>query len=112
MRISTSSVLLALLALGACAPAYEDGHLSREINKQRALRDACLSSQVTALDDRSSSPSMIGQQAAMACTSQNDRLIQLLSTMDRSGVDQITIATRKDAVMKATTYALKARGEA
>ena len=112
MRASSTGALLALLGLAACAPAYEDGHLSREINKQRVARDTCLSTEVASIDDHSSPADAIGKQAALACTPQNDRLIQLMATMDRSGIEQITLATRKDAIIKATTYALRARGGA
>jgi hypothetical protein len=112
MRIISLSLMLAFTGLAACAPAYEDGHQSREINKQRAARDACLSTEAVTLDDRSSTPDAIGRQAAAACTAQNDKLIQAMSTMDRSGAEQISIATRKDSIIKATSYVLKARGGA
>jgi hypothetical protein len=110
MRFLSPSILMTFsLCLAACAPAYEDGHLSRDINRQRAARDACLSSQVTSLDDRRSAPDIIGRSASAACSFQNDRLIQLMSTMDRGGEEQITKAVRKDSVVRATSYVLDLR---
>jgi hypothetical protein len=110
---STLSVATALgvvsVALAACAPGYEDGHLSREINKQRVARDMCLAAEVKSLDDRTSRPEMIGIQATEACSPQNDRLIQLMATMDRASEASIVTAVRKDSVVKATSYVLGAR---
>ena len=101
----------AALVLTACAPAYEDGHLSRSINEQRVARDTCLSNEVRSLDDGRSAPEVIGRTASAACTAQNDRLIQLMATMDRSGEAQITDAVRKDSVVKATSYVLTLRAQ-
>ncbi len=42
---------LVLVCLSACAPAFEDGHLSRAINQQRVVRDKCLFNQAASLDD-------------------------------------------------------------
>jgi hypothetical protein len=110
MHFSASICLaLAVLGLAACEPAYEDGHLSRNINRQRVARDACLSTQAAALDDHSSPPEAIGQSAAAACSVQNDRLIQLMSTMDSSSQEHIIVAVRKNSILKATTYVLNAR---
>lgn len=106
------TLVVAALVLAACEPAYEDGHLSRDINRQRVARDACLSTQAAALDDHSSPPEAIGQSAAAACSTQNDRLIQLMSTMDSSGEEHIIVVVRKDSILKATTYVLNARAAA
>ncbi|SJZ39754.1 hypothetical protein SAMN02745126_00868 [Enhydrobacter aerosaccus] len=112
MRFLSSTAVLAVLCVAACAPAYEDGHLSRAINQQRVIRDNCLSTEAVSLDDRRSPAEAIGRAAASACTAQNDKLIQLMSTMDRSGELHITDAVRKDAVVKATSYVLNARAQA
>ncbi|MBS0519655.1 MAG: hypothetical protein JSR90_13265 [Proteobacteria bacterium] len=111
MRFLSLTAVFAALGVAACAPAYEDGHLSRAINQQRVIRDNCLSNEAVSLDDRRSPPEAIGRAASTACTAQNDKLIQLMSTMDRSGESQITEAVRKDAVVKATTYVLNARAK-
>jgi hypothetical protein len=112
MRSLSLTALAAIIGLSACAPAYEDGHLSRSINQQRVARDACLSSEVSSLDDGRSAPEIIGRAASVACNAQNDRLIQLMATMDRSGESQITEAVRKESVVKATSYVLSARARA
>lgn len=109
MRLISLAAVFAVLGLVSCAPAYEDGHLSRAINQQRVLRDKCLSSEAVSLDDRQSSPEAVARRVSAACTEQNDKLIQLMSTMDRSGESHITEAVRKDAVVKATTYVISAR---
>jgi hypothetical protein len=106
--VSTAAAFL----LAACAPAYEDGHLSRSINEQRMARDTCLSNEARSLDDGRSAPEVIARAASGACTAQNDRLIQLMATMDRSGEAQITDAVRKDSVVKATSYVLTMRAQA
>lgn len=112
MRLRLVASAVAAFTLGACAPAYEDGHLSRSINQQRVARDSCLSAEVSSLDDGRSAPEIVGRAASVACTAQNDRLIQLMSTMDRSGESQITDAVRKESVVKATSYVLNARAQA
>lgn len=114
MRFSTASLLLSVLVLQApllqaCAPAYENGHLSRFINRQREARDACLRDHVSLQDDRVSSPNAVAQAIAATCTPENDRLIQAMSTADPSGEAQITDAVRKDATVRAETYILELR---
>ena len=52
---------------------------------------------------------MIGWQAASACSEDNDKLIQLVSTMDRGNEAKVTAVMRKDATIKATAYVLTAR---
>ncbi len=112
MRSLSLTAVLALLGLAACAPAYEDGHLSRAINQQRVARDNCLSNEAMSLDDHQSPAETIGRAASVACGAQNDKLIQLMATMDRSGEPHITDAVRKDSVVKATSYVLSARAQA
>ncbi|MBS0223896.1 MAG: hypothetical protein JSR91_24480 [Proteobacteria bacterium] len=112
MRFRLVASAVAAFTLGACAPAYEDGHLSRSINQQRVARDSCLSSEASSLDDGRSAPEIVAQAASNACTAQNDRLIQLMATMDRSGESQITAAVRKESVVKATSYVLSGRAQA
>jgi hypothetical protein len=110
MRVIPSAVAaISLVCLGACAPAFENGPLARAINQQRVVRDKCLLSQAAALDDRSTSPEMMGVQVASACDAENDKLIQLVATMDRGNEAKITAVMRKDAAMKATSYVLTAR---
>ncbi|HEY6979701.1 hypothetical protein [Reyranella sp.] len=110
MRLRLPTVLtFAVLGLTACAPAYEDGHLSRSINQQRVVRDTCLSTEASSLDDGRSAPEVVARAASAACTAQNDKLIQLMSTMDQGGEAQITEAVRKDSVVKATSYVLAIR---
>jgi hypothetical protein len=109
MRFSTASLLLSVLVLQACAPAYENGHLSRFINRQREARDACLRNHVSLQDDRISSPNAVAQAIAATCAPENDRLIQAMSTADPSGEAQITDAVRKDATIRAETYILELR---
>jgi hypothetical protein len=100
------------LLLAACAPAYENGNLSRFINRQEEARDACLSRHVVSLDDGRSTPDRVGHEAASACGPENDRLIRAMSTVDPSGVPEIADAVRKDSVVKATSYVLEARARA
>ncbi|WIM13536.1 hypothetical protein [Enhydrobacter sp.] len=112
LRLVSPVSAVTALALTACAPAYEDGHLSRSINQQRAMRDTCLSNQARSLDDGHSAPETIARAASANCSGQNDRLIQLMATMDRSGEAQITNAVRKDSLVKATSYVLATRAQA
>ncbi|MBS0219935.1 MAG: hypothetical protein JSR91_04255 [Proteobacteria bacterium] len=99
-----AALLLSTLLLQACAPAYENGHLSRFINHQRETRDACLRTHVGQQDDRVSAPNDVARAIAAACAPENDRLIQAMSTADPSGESQIAEAVRKDATVKAETY--------
>ncbi|SKA34907.1 hypothetical protein SAMN02745126_05574 [Enhydrobacter aerosaccus] len=109
MRFSFVLALSSALLLQACAPAYENGHLSRFINRERETRDACLRAQARQQDDRASAADTVGRAAAASCNAQNDRLIQAMSTADPSGEAEITEAIRKDATMQATRYVLHQR---
>jgi hypothetical protein len=110
MRVlSLAIAAIAFACLNACAPAFEDGHLSRAINQQRVVRDKCLFNQAASLDDRNSAPEMVGWQVATACNADNDRLIQLVATMDRGNEDKVAAVMRKDAAVKATSYVLSLR---
>jgi hypothetical protein len=109
MRAPLACLLLSTVLLQACAPAYEDGHLSRFINRQREARDACLRLQVNQQDDRQSAPDAIARAIAATCSPENDKLIQAMATADPSGEPQITEAVRKDAAMRAETYVRELR---
>jgi hypothetical protein len=104
-----AALLLSTVALQACAPAYENGHLSRFINRQREARDACLRQHVGLQDDRVTAPNDIARAIAATCAPENDRLIQAMATADPSGEPQITDAVRKEAAVKAESYVLQLR---
>jgi hypothetical protein len=109
MRLTAAGLLLSTLLLQACAPAYENGHLSRFIDRQREARDACLRNHVGLQDDRVSASRDVARAIAATCAPENDRLIQAMSTADPSGEPQITEAVRKEAAVKAETYVLELR---
>lgn len=109
MRLAAAFLLFSTLLLQACAPAYENGHLSRFINRQREVRDACLRTHVGLQDDRVSAPREVARAIAATCNPENDRLIQAMSVADPSGEAQITDAVRKDAARQAETYVLERR---
>lgn len=104
-----AGLLLSTFLLQACAPAYENGHLSRFINRQRETRDACLRVHVGQQDDRVSAPNDVARAITAACAPENDRLIQAMSTADPSGEPQIAQAVRKDAAVKAEAYVRELR---
>ncbi len=109
MRLSIVIALFSALFLQACAPAYENGHLSRFINRERETRDACLRAQVRLQDDHASEADTVGRAVASSCNAENDRLIQAMSVADPSGEPQIAEAVRKEAAMQATRYVLHQR---
>jgi hypothetical protein len=109
MRHSIVFALFSAFLLQACAPAYEDGHQSRFINRERETRDACLRAQVNRHDDRASAADVVGRAVASSCNAETDRLIQAMSTADPSGEAQIAEAVRKEAAIQATRYVLRQR---
>lgn len=109
MRPLSASLLFSALLLQACAPAYENGHLSRFINRQREARDTCLRLQVSQQDNRQAAPGEIARSIAATCGPENDKLIQAMATADPSGEPQITEAVRKDAAIKAEAYVRELR---
>ncbi|HTR87161.1 MAG TPA: hypothetical protein VMI56_21950 [Reyranella sp.] len=115
MRPATTALALATLlpCLQGCyvynPPIYEDDLRMRAINKQRLARDLCISTRVVKLDDGVSDPAGVALAAVTACQSDNNKLIDLLVTMDTDHRPAITEALRKDAMMKATGLVLVQR---
>src|SRR5471032_688612 len=62
----------------ACAPARENGSLSRLIDRNGEARDLCLKNQAATLDDRTQSVDAIAPRVVAACQATNDQLIQSL----------------------------------
>ena len=91
MRIA---IVLLVLPLGACAGAYHtssDGRLQARINDAYKARDASLA-----------------RTAAMACTAETDKLIEV-SNLD--GDPKVAARIRQDSEFRARGIVLRARGQ-
>ncbi len=109
MRIA---LVLLLLALSACAGAYHtpsDGRLQTRINDAYAARDACLSRSVTADGTVNEDAGTVARAAAMACSGETEKLIQV---MNQDGDPRVATAVRQDSEFRAMGYVLRARGQA
>ena len=108
MRIAL--VPLALL-LGGCAGAYHtpsDGRLQTRINDSYKARDACLAKNAAADGTLSLDAASVAQAAALACSPETDRLIEVTN---RDGDPVVANRIRQDSEFRAMGYVLKARGQ-
>ena len=102
---------LLLLMLSGCAGAYHtssDGRLQSKIDTSYEARDKCLARHAAANDISGSDTQTIAQAAALACTAETDRLIEV---SNRDGDPKVADAIRKDSEFRAMGYVLKARGQ-
>ena len=106
----TAAVFLALL-LSGCAGAYHtssDGRLDTRINNAYKARDACLAKNAAADGTMSLDAASVAQAAALACTAETDRLIEV---SNRDGDPTVANRIRRDSEFRAMGYVLKARGQ-
>ena len=77
MRIA---LVLVVLLLGGCAGAYHtssDGRLQTRIDNSYKARDACLAKNAAADGIMSLDAASVAQAAALACTAETDKLIEV-----------------------------------
>ncbi|MFI5000193.1 MAG: hypothetical protein ACHQK9_09970 [Reyranellales bacterium] len=103
------------LSLGGCGelplswPTYANPKAVSRVDRQAAIRNACLARNAAPFASDSSDAASTAQAIALACKPETDRLIALLNPHEDP---QITVALQKDAAFRATGYVLKARGQA
>ncbi len=108
MRIAP---VLVVLLLGGCAGAYHtssDGRLQTRINDSYKARDACLAKNANADGTMSLDAASVAQAAALACTPETDRLIEVTN---RDGDPAVANRIRRDSEFRAMGYVLKARSQ-
>ena len=108
MRIALVPVVL---LLSGCAGAYHtssDGRLQTRIDDSYKARDACLAKNAAADGTMSLDAASVAQAAALACTAETDRLIEV---SNRDGDPAVTSRIRRDSEFRAMGYVLKARGQ-
>jgi hypothetical protein len=108
MRIA---LVLVVLLLGGCAGAYHtssDGRLQARIDNSYKARDACLAKNAAADGTMSLDAASVAQAAALACSAETDRLIEV---SNRDGDPSVTSRIRRDSEFRAMGYVLKARGQ-
>lgn len=108
MRIA---LVLAVLLLGGCSGAYHtpsDGRLQTRINDSYKARDACLAKNAAADGTMSLDAASVAQAAALACSPETDRLIEVTN---RDGDPVVANRIRQDSEFRAMGYVLKARGQ-
>jgi hypothetical protein len=109
MRIA---LVLVALVLSGCAGAYHtssDGRLQTRIDDSYKARDACLARNATAEGTMSLDAGSLAQAAALACTAETDKLIEV---SNRDGDPAVANRIRQDSEFRAMGYVLKARGQA
>lgn len=100
------------LLLSACSGAYHtasDGRLQTRINDAYKARDACLARNTAADGTMSADSATLAQAAALACTAETDKLIEI---SNRDGDPRVVGAIRQDSEFRAMGYVLRARGQA
>lgn len=108
MRIALVPVVL---LLAGCAGAYHtpsDGRLQTRINDSYKARDSCLAKNAAADGTMSLDAASVAQAAALACSAETDRLIEVTN---RDGDPVVANRIRQDSEFRAMGYVLKARGQ-
>lgn len=108
MRIA---LVLAMLLLSGCAGAYHtssDGRLQTRIDDSYKARDACLVKNASADGTMSLDAGSVAQAAALACTPETDKLIEV---SNRDGDPLVANRIRQDSEFRAIGFVLKARGQ-
>lgn len=104
-------LVLAVLLLGGCAGAYHtssDGRLQTRIDDSYKARDVCLAKNAAADGTMSLDAASVAQAAALACTPETDKLIEV---SNRDGDPLVAERIRRDSEFRAMGYVLKARGQ-
>lgn len=100
-----------VLLLGACAGAYHtpsDGRLQTRIDDSYKARDDCLAKNAAADGTMSLDAGTVAQAAALACTPETDKLIEITN---RDGDPTVANRIRRDSEFRAMGYVLRARGQ-
>lgn len=108
MRIA---IVVLVLALSGCSGAYHtpsDGRLTTRIDDAYKARDACLARSAGAEGTMNLDAGSVAQAAALACSSETDKLIEVLN---RDGDPLVTDRIRRDSEFRAMGYVLRARGQ-
>ena len=108
MRIA---LVLVVLLLGACMGAYHtssDGRLQARIDDSYKARDACLAKNAAADGTMSLDAGSVAQAAALACSAETDKLIEV---SNRDGDPAVADRIRRDSEFRAMGYVLRARGQ-
>ncbi len=109
MRIA---LVVLVVALGGCAGAYHtssDGRLQSRIDDAYKARDACLAKSAGSDGTLSLDAAAVAQAAALACTAETDKLIEI---SNRDGDPTVAARIRRDSEFRAMGYVLRARGQA
>jgi hypothetical protein len=105
-------VLVVLVAvLGGCSGAYHtysDGRLAARIDDAYKARDACLAKNAAADGTMSLDAATVANAAALACTAETDKLIEV---SNRDGDPVVASRIRQDSEFRAMGYVLRARGQ-
>ena len=104
-------LVLVVLLLAACEGSFvRSGDLGRKVNidKSYEARDACLARNAAADGTMSLDASSLAQAAALACTAETDRLIEV---SNRDGDPTVANRIRRDSEFRAIGSVLKARGQ-
>lgn len=105
------ALVLVVLLLGGCAGAYHtssDGRLQTRIDDSYKARDACLAKNAAAEGTMSLDAGAVAQAAALACTPETERLIEV---SNRDGDPLVAERIRRDSEFRAMGYVLRARGQ-
>ena len=108
MRIA---LVLVALMLSGCTGAYHtssDGRLQTRIDDSYKARDACLARNAAAEGTMSLDAGSLAQAAALACSAETDKLIEV---SNRDGDPTVANRIRQDSEFRAMGYVLKARGQ-
>ena len=108
MRIALVPVVL---LLSGCSGAYHtssDGRLQSRIDDSYKARDACLAKSAAADGTLSLDARSVAQAAALACSAETDKLIEV---SNRDGDPTVADRIRRDSEFRAMGYVLRARGE-
>ena len=86
------------------------GDLGRKVNIEKSYeaRDACLAKNAAADGTMSLDAASVAQAAALACTTETDKLIEV---SNRDGDPAVASRIRRDSEFRAMGYVLKARGQ-
>ena len=108
MRFALVPVVLLLIACSGAYHTSSDGRLQTRIDDSYKARDACLVKNAAADGTMSLDAGSVAQAAALACTAETDRLIEV---SNRDGDPAVADRIRRDSEFRAMGYVLKARGQ-
>ena len=108
MRFVLVPVVLLLSGCTGASHTSSDGRLQTRIDDSYKARDACLAKNAAADGTMSLDPGSVAQAAALACTPETDKLIEV---SNRDGDPVVADRIRQDSEFRAMGYVLKARGQ-